>query len=126
MFDEEQHILRYWEREFECLNPSKNRAGNRVYTDKDIKVLKVIKKLLRVDRMPVVAAKTLLKDGISDSLFIEADQQVHINLVVGHDTIESAPVGGAVHSDEFVQIRKSDVQLVIKLLHEVADQIDAL
>jgi hypothetical protein len=32
----EAHVLRYWETEFEQLRPKKNRAGNRVYTDRDI------------------------------------------------------------------------------------------
>ena len=31
--DLEQYILRYWETEFEQLKPSKNRAGNRIYTN---------------------------------------------------------------------------------------------
>ncbi len=125
MFDEEQHILRYWEREFECLNPSKNRAGNRVYTDKDIKVLKVVKKLLRVDRMPVIAAKNLLKDGIPDSLLQEAEDQVKIVAQEPSVQIEHSPDLETEQSD-FVQIRRSDVEMVIKLLHEVADQIEAL
>ena len=33
------YILRYWETEFEQLTPSKNRAGNRIYTNKDIKLI---------------------------------------------------------------------------------------
>jgi DNA-binding transcriptional MerR regulator len=34
--DEEQHVLRYWEREFAFLNPQKNEAGNRIYTSVDL------------------------------------------------------------------------------------------
>jgi DNA-binding transcriptional MerR regulator len=43
----EQYILRYWETEFDQLAPSKNRAGNRIYTNKDIKLILNIKILLR-------------------------------------------------------------------------------
>jgi len=39
----EQYILRYWETEFEQLRPQKNRAGNRIYTNKDINVILRIK-----------------------------------------------------------------------------------
>lgn len=44
---EPAYILRYWEKEFPILNPRKNRAGNRIYCDRDIEILKTIKSLLR-------------------------------------------------------------------------------
>ncbi|MGA1415394.1 MAG: MerR family transcriptional regulator, partial [Candidatus Kapaibacteriota bacterium] len=36
ILDEEQHVLRYWEREFDFLNPKKNEAGNRIYDEYDL------------------------------------------------------------------------------------------
>lgn len=59
--DEEQHVLRYWEREFPQLRPQKNRAGNRVYTSRDLAILRMIKHLLREERYTVVGAKEHLK-----------------------------------------------------------------
>ncbi len=59
--DEEQYVLRYWETEFEQLRPQKNRAGNRIYTDKDIHVIKTIKKLLREKRYTIEGAKEMMK-----------------------------------------------------------------
>ena len=35
-----QYVLRYWEAEFPNIKPDKNRAGNRVYKEKDIENLK--------------------------------------------------------------------------------------
>lgn len=61
MIGEEQHVLRYWEREFPQLRPQKNRAGNRVYADKDLQVLRVIKRLLREERYTVAGAKEYLR-----------------------------------------------------------------
>jgi DNA-binding transcriptional MerR regulator len=61
MVGEEQHVLRYWEREFPQLRPQKNRAGNRVYTHRDLSVLYVIKRLLRQERYTVAGAKELLR-----------------------------------------------------------------
>lgn len=43
----EQYVLRYWETEFDLLKPQKNRAGNRVYSNKDIHLILYIKSLLR-------------------------------------------------------------------------------
>lgn len=57
----EQYILRYWETEFEKLKPSKNRAGNRIYTNKDIKLILQIKQLLREEKYTIEGAKKILE-----------------------------------------------------------------
>ncbi|MFZ1322497.1 MAG: MerR family transcriptional regulator [Ignavibacteria bacterium] len=58
----EQYVLRYWETEFEMLRPAKNLAGNRVYTNKDIKLILNIKKLLREEKYTIEGAKQHLKN----------------------------------------------------------------
>lgn len=74
----EQYILRYWENEFEQLKPQKNRAGNRIYTNKDIQLILFIKKLLREQKYTIEGAKKILEnynsedfekslDGLQDS-----------------------------------------------------------
>ncbi|MEK9136404.1 MAG: MerR family transcriptional regulator [Bacteroidota bacterium] len=60
--DLEQYVLRYWESEFEQLKPAKNRAGNRIYTNRDIKLILYIKKLLRNERYTIEGAKQVLKN----------------------------------------------------------------
>ena len=60
--DLEQYVLRYWETEFELLKPAKNLAGNRIYTNKDIKLILHIKKLLRDEKYTIEGAKKLLKN----------------------------------------------------------------
>lgn len=60
--DLEQYVLRYWETEFDCLKPAKNLAGNRIYTNKDIKLILYIKKLLRDEKYTIEGAKKLLKN----------------------------------------------------------------
>jgi DNA-binding transcriptional MerR regulator len=63
--DLEQYVLRYWETEFEQLKPAKNLSGNRIYTNKDIKLILHIKKLLREEKYTIEGAKKLLKSYIS-------------------------------------------------------------
>lgn len=60
--DLEQYVLRYWETEFDNLKPAKNLAGNRIYTNKDIKLILYIKKLLRDEKYTIEGAKKLLKN----------------------------------------------------------------
>lgn len=56
----EQYVLRYWESEFEQLCPAKNRAGNRVYTSKDIKLILFIKELLKDKKFTIEGARQIL------------------------------------------------------------------
>lgn len=56
------HVLRYWETEFDQLNPKKNRAGNRAYTERDIEVVKRIQSLLRDDKYTLEGARQVLSD----------------------------------------------------------------
>jgi DNA-binding transcriptional MerR regulator len=56
----EQHVLRYWESQFQELNPAKNRAGNRIYTNKDISLIFEIKKLVREEGFTIEGAKKVL------------------------------------------------------------------
>lgn len=70
---EEQHVLRYWEREFTQLRPQKNRAGNRIYSTRDMAVLMLIRKLLREERYTVAGAKEFLRqNGLPDDLQFSA------------------------------------------------------
>jgi DNA-binding transcriptional MerR regulator len=63
----EQYILRYWETEFEQLKPGKNRAGNRIYTNKDIKLILQIKRLLRDEKYTIEGAKKILSEMVFDT-----------------------------------------------------------
>jgi DNA-binding transcriptional MerR regulator len=65
--DLEQYVLRYWETEFESLQPAKNRAGNRIYTNRDIKLILYIKKLLREERYTIEGAKQVLVAYMPDA-----------------------------------------------------------
>jgi DNA-binding transcriptional MerR regulator len=58
----EQYVLRYWETEFPELKPAKNRAGNRIYTNKDIKLIMHIKLLLRDEKYTIEGAKQVMKE----------------------------------------------------------------
>ena len=57
-----QYVLRYWETEFQILNPTKNRAGNRTYRMQDINTVKHIKSLLYEQKFTIKGAKQYLAD----------------------------------------------------------------
>lgn len=59
----EQHVLRYWEDEFDILKPAKNRSGQRLYQRKDIDTVLEIKRLLYSELYTISGAKKKLKDS---------------------------------------------------------------
>ena len=50
-------LIRFWESEFETLNPKKNKKGLRKYTNKDIKILEKIYQLLKKEGFTIDGAK---------------------------------------------------------------------
>ena len=68
LLNEEQHVLRYWEKEFDALEPRKNRAGNRVYSEKDFRIVRIIAKLIRDEKLTIKSAKEKLSDIIEGKI----------------------------------------------------------
>jgi DNA-binding transcriptional MerR regulator len=54
------HVLRYWETQFVVLNPTKNRAGNRVYRSRDVEVVLLVKHLLYLEKYTIGGANQKL------------------------------------------------------------------
>ena len=55
------HVLRYWESEFPDLRPKKNRAGNRSYREKDIRLVMLIRDLLYKQGYTIQGARNQLQ-----------------------------------------------------------------
>ena len=64
--DVKQHVLRYWESEFPELKPTKNRAGNRTFKSRDVKIIFLIKRLLYQEKFTIDGAKNKLRELIQD------------------------------------------------------------
>lgn len=58
------HVLRYWEKEFDVFKPQKAISGHRVFSEKDIKLLKKIKYLLYEKGYTIEGAKKQLKNDL--------------------------------------------------------------
>lgn len=56
------HVLRYWETQFEVLNPSKNRAGNRIYRSREVELILLVKHLLYDKKFTIDGARQHLKE----------------------------------------------------------------
>ncbi|HEX7879326.1 MAG TPA: MerR family transcriptional regulator, partial [Candidatus Eisenbacteria bacterium] len=56
------HVLRYWETQFKMLRPKKNKAGNRMYRKRDLKLIQLIKELLYDKGYTIAGARRKLLD----------------------------------------------------------------
>ena len=56
------HVLRYWETQFSMLRPRKNKAGNRQYRKRDLKLILLIRELLYDQGFTISGARKKLQD----------------------------------------------------------------
>ena len=129
--DLEQYVLRYWETEFEQLNPAKNSSGNRIYTNKDIKMILLIKKLLKEEKYTIEGAKKILKnysvgdDGVEktnmDVVEVQKQKAGELSLFDSqHGTDTAVMEYGEKDSDKMVE----DLKELRKFLEELYNQLE--
>lgn len=84
----EPHVLRYWEREFRSIRPTKSAKGQRVYSRKDVENLLRVRDLLYRDGFTIAGAKK--------KLATRPGEDVEVAPVSGEAAVapESAPVSG--------------------------------
>ncbi len=58
----EPHVLRYWEREFRSIRPSKSAKGQRVYSRRDVENLMRVRELLYGRGFTIAGAKKQLRE----------------------------------------------------------------
>lgn len=78
-------LIRFWEKEFDVLQPKKNAKGNRKFTPQDIKNLQLIYHLVKERGFTLEGAKTHLKEEkhktLSNFEVIEKLQRVKAELL---------------------------------------------
>ena len=63
IFNVNVSLIRYWEKEFSILKPKKNKKGNRLFTQKDIKNLHLIYNLVKERGYTLEGAQKQLKSN---------------------------------------------------------------
>jgi len=117
--DLEQYVLRYWESEFEQLKPAKNRAGNRIYTNKDIKLILYIRQLLREERYTIEGAKQVLKSWTPEVESGEQLQLLPVDAQPGPATTSAitaeSPASQSKLKEDLVEMKSFLEELLVKL-----------
>jgi DNA-binding transcriptional MerR regulator len=68
------YVLRYWETEFPALAPSKSRSGQRVYSEKELEIIRRIKELLYSEGYTIAGAKKKLETDLASGPLSELEE----------------------------------------------------
>lgn len=128
MFDVEPSVIRYWCKQFSCLNPKRNAKGNRLFTAQDIERLKRIYHLLKEKRMTIEGAqkamrkKNFVVEGDdADVALLEQLQVVRSMLVEMRDSL-----GEPISETEIEQPAAESVVVPIEQsVEEAAESVEA-
>lgn len=60
------YVLRYWETEFSALAPNKSKSGQRVYSERELAVIRRIKELLYDEGYTIAGAKKKLETELAN------------------------------------------------------------
>ncbi|MDE2848364.1 MAG: MerR family transcriptional regulator [Gemmatimonadota bacterium] len=66
MLELEPSVLRFWEDQFGQLRIKRNRAGKRMYREKDIELIRTIKQLTRDEGYTIAGAKKKLQESAAN------------------------------------------------------------
>ena len=66
MFQVNTSLIRFWENEFSVLRPRKNKKGNRLFTERDIRYLHMIYHLVKKKGYTLNGAKEVLKNDFDE------------------------------------------------------------
>lgn len=72
LLDIQPYVLRYWETEFPFLSPGKSKSGQRVYSPKEIEIIRRIKALLYEEGYTIAGAKKRLETDLPGILQSES------------------------------------------------------
>src|ERR1700744_3104646 len=86
------YVLRYWETEFPALSPSKSRSGQRVYSEKELEIIRRIKQLLYDEGYTIAGAKKKLEGELASGTLGEPAGAGAAG-TAGEPSAEAAPLG---------------------------------
>lgn len=67
-FNVNASLIRFWDKEFDILQPKKNAKGNRMFTPEDVKNLQLIYHLVKERGFTLEGARVHLKEGQKKTL----------------------------------------------------------
>jgi DNA-binding transcriptional MerR regulator len=107
------HVLRFWEKEFPTLVPTKGANGRRMYRRKDVEMVLSIKKLLYEEGFTISGAKRILA-GRKTGTLITASPGAPAPAQPLSQSVPQGPSGLAL---EVLKQLKSDLRSILTILN---------
>tara|TARA_Y100000588_G_C14273198_1_gene933250 strand:- start:2430 stop:2813 length:384 start_codon:yes stop_codon:yes gene_type:complete len=89
------HVLRYWEKEFPVLKPTKSDTGQRVYRKKDVELIMEIRRLLYDENFTISGAKkqfkrkyTRTKKDVAQKDIVEVQSATDLDIALLRNELE--------------------------------------
>jgi DNA-binding transcriptional MerR regulator len=104
----EPHVLRYWEREFRSIRPTKSAKGQRVYSRRDVENLMRVRQLLYSEGFTIAGAKKKLqRSGVEADTETVTETQMEAEAVAADgDGIHAAATDASKTRDQLVAMRR--------------------
>ena len=109
----EPHVLRFWEKEFPVLSPSKGANGRRMYRRRDVEMIIVIKRLLYEQGFTIAGARKALADKKASALAVSSSPAG----VAPPPPVLSAPTRPSGADSDVLKQLKSDLRSILTILN---------
>jgi DNA-binding transcriptional MerR regulator len=103
----EPHVLRYWEREFRSIRPTKSAKGQRVYSRRDVENLMRVRQLLYSEGFTIAGAKKKLqRSGVEADAETQVEVEAEADVAVEGDGIQVATSDVSRTREQLVAMRR--------------------
>jgi DNA-binding transcriptional MerR regulator len=106
--DVKAHVLRYWETEFRWMAPPKSRSKQRLYRQRDIEFVLLLKRLLWDERYTIAGARQRIQElGVEGALAMLSEPSENSRVAYVDPSADWAAVRVAIDEmcDELVALR---------------------
>ncbi len=108
----EAYVLRFWEKEFPMLSPTKGANGRRMYRKKDVEMVIAIRNLLYSQGFTIAGArKVLTASGTGDAPSRPGDGKPAVET----ESKSAKPVSAQIPSEKLMQV-KQDLREILTIL----------
>jgi len=117
------YVLRYWETEFPFLQPEKSRSGQRVYSERELDIVRRIKELLYDEGYTIAGAKKKLEGELKS----DSDGKPAIDKEAGEQpgpAGESQLQGERDRAHETINTLRSGIEQALGQAHELLTRLD--
>lgn len=114
IIDEDQHVIRFWEKKFSVIDPVRKSGNRRYYRKEDIELLLKIKELLRDKGVTIRGLQKLFKHKSKSVILADASPNLEL-------FIRREEVGGAGASTEKKTSSAAGAAKLAELTEELTD-----